>query len=620
MLAFSKTRISIPGREAAIFNKLRFANLFLLAPLVIFAVEGPARGDTIHVPTDVSSIQAAIDSALPGDEIIVGSGIYMETIDFLGKAIVVRSSGGPLVTVIDGSQANVSVVRSVNGEGPDTIIEGFTITGGNVSDVGGGMLNIDSSPTVIDMIFTGNSAGDRGGGMYNRNASPRVENSLFDGNTSGAMGGGMFNIEGSSPTIVGSRFTANTSNKGAGMRNYIDSHPTVTKSIFSFNHAGEEGGGMDNRKNSNPVVTDTLFIGNTAGSGGGAIHNYVGRAVATGNPVFINVLIVGNTAPSGAGMRNNDPSPTIINTTIAHNNGSGISSRKRSAPVLVNTVVWGNTGGSFSGQSAASTVASYSNIEGGFPGTFNVNVDPLFVNPAANDYRLSATSPLIDTGFTSHPLLPAQDLDGNPRIVGAVVDMGPYEFGVCPVGETCGPGNVAPAASFDFVCTDLSCSFLDNSLDSDGVIDAWAWSFGDGIGSTDQNPVYVYPAAGTYAVTLMVTDDDGAMSLPTVQQVTVGGPAAELAIESIEPTLVVGVPGTIDVTITGSGFGANAQVSLSGGSGPINVTNVVVQEPTTIFATIVMKNGGPPRPRVWDVSVSVDGSIVTLSGAFTVQP
>ena len=591
----------------------------MLAPLAILSVAVPAHGDTIHVPTDVSSIQAAIDSALPGDEIIVGSGIYMETIDFLGKAIAIRSSDGPLVTVIDGSQANGSVVKSINGEGADTIIEGFTITGGNASDIGGGMLNIDSSPTVIDMIFTGNSAGDRGGGMYNRNASPWVENALFDGNAAGAMGGGMFNIDRSSPTITGSRFTANTSNKGAGMRNYIDSHPTVSKSIFSFNHAGEEGGGMDNRKNSNPVVSDTIFIGNTAGSGGGAIHNYVGRAVATGNPVFINLLIVGNAAPTGAGMRNNDPSPTIIDTTIAYNDGSGISSRKGSAPVLVNSVVWGNTGGSFSGQSAASTIASYSDIEGGFPGVGNMNVDPQFVDPSANDYHLSATSPLINTGYTFHPLLPAQDLDGNPRVIGAIVDMGPYEYGDCPAGETCGPGNAAPVASFDFVCTELSCSFQDTSQDSDGFVEAWSWSFGDGNGSTNQNPVYDYAGAGTYAVTLMVTDDAGAMGSPAVQQVTVGGPATELTIDALLPNFA-GVPSTTNVRIFGSGFAAGAQVSLSGGSGPINVTNVVVQDSTTMIATIVLKNGGPPRPRVWDLSVFSGGTIATLSAAFTAQP
>ncbi len=580
------------------------------------AFAGPAQGATTYVPADRPTIQAAIDSALPEDEIIVAPGIYWETVDFLGKAITLRSSNGPLVTVIDGSQSNGSVVYCVSGEGPQTIIQGFTVTGGNVSEVGGGMLNIDSSPTVIDMIFNGNSAGDRGGGMYNRNANPFVIDSLFEGNTADAMGGGMFNLE-SSPTIIRSRFTANTSNKGAGMRNYIDSHPTVTDSIFSYNHAGEEGGGMDNRKNSNPVVTRTIFIGNTAQSGGGAIHNYVGRAIATGNPVFIHDLIIGNFAPSGAGMRNNDPSPIIINTIIGDNDGSGISSRRGSAPVIINSIVWGNTGGSLTGATAAMAIVSSSDIEGGSPGVGNVDVDPLFVNPAANDYHLAANSPLIDAGIYD-ARLPEVDLDGNPRFIG-VVDMGPYEYGDCPAGDDCGPANAAPVASFDLVCSDLSCSFQDTSVDSDGFVNSWSWSFGDGSGAADPFPVHDYAADGTYTVTLVVTDDEGALSFPASEQVTVGVPAAGIAMDSISPA-TVGVPGSETVTITGTGFGADAQVSLTGGSGPIKVLIVGVQVPTTIFATITVKNGGPRHPRVFDVTVTSGGSSATLNGAFTVLP
>ena len=391
-----------------------------------------AHGATNYVPADHPTIQAAIDAATTGDVIVVAPGTYLETIDFLGKGITLRSSDGPLVTIINGSGSSGSVVQCVSGEGPDTILEGFTITGGNAV-VGGGMLNIGTSPTVIDCIFTGNSAGDRGGGMYNREGSPTVIATVFKQNSAVEMGGGMFNLR-ASPTIRDCRFTQNASNKGAGMRNYINSHPTVTNSIFEYNHAGEEGGGMDNRKNSNPVVTGCLFIGNTAASGGGGMHNYVGRAVATGNPTIVNSLFYANVAPSGSAMRNNDPDPTIINTTFAYNDGPAISSRNGSAPVLLNCIVWGNTGGSFSGQSSASSIVSYSDIEGSFPGIGNLDLDPLFVSVANDDYHLTPMSPLIDAG-TNDPLLPATDLDGGPRIVGGTVDMGAYELGICSAEE-----------------------------------------------------------------------------------------------------------------------------------------------------------------------------------------
>lgn len=271
-----------------IFRYFRRVVLSLLAPLVLNTAGGPVNADTILVPSDHVTIQAAIDAASAGDEIVVAPATYFETIDLSGKAISLRSSTGPVLTIIDGSTSSGSVISNVSGEGAATIIEGFTVTGGNAPDIGGGILNIGSNPTFIDMIVSGNYAGDRGGGMYNRNASPIISDTVFAANESGQMGGGMFNIE-SSPTILRCRFTGNISNKGAGMRNYIDSHPTVSQSEFIANHAGEEGGGMDNRKNSNPTVIDTKFIGNTAQSGGGAIHNYVGCAVATGNPIFMNL-------------------------------------------------------------------------------------------------------------------------------------------------------------------------------------------------------------------------------------------------------------------------------------------------------------------------------------------
>ena len=272
--------------------------------------------------------------------------------------------------------------------------------------------------------------------MYNREGSPTITASIFSHNSSGAMGGGMFNIEGATPTISDCLFTQNSSNKGGGMRNYLNSHATVTDSVFSYNIAGEEGGGMDNRKNSNVLVISCKFIGNEAASGGGGMHNYVGRAVATGNPTIINGLFIGNSAPSGSAMRNNDPSPRIINSTFAYNiNGAAIRSRNGSVPVLINSIVWGNPGGSLSWANAGSMpFATYSDIEGGHPGAGNVDSDPLFVsitgpdgNPATlddNDYHLGPASPVINAGTNAVHDLPATDLDGNPRIAGGTADMG----------------------------------------------------------------------------------------------------------------------------------------------------------------------------------------------------
>jgi PKD repeat protein len=85
------------------------------------------------------------------------------------------------------------------------------------------------------------------------------------------------------------------------------------------------------------------------------------------------------------------------------------------------------------------------------------------------------------------------------------------------VGE---PPNQVPTASFSFSCSNLTCTFTDGSADPDGTIESWVWEFGDGTGSTDQNPQHTYPAGGSYEVKLTVTDSDDATD-DVVQQVSV---------------------------------------------------------------------------------------------------
>ncbi len=630
-------------------------SLFFLIGFV--SLQSFALAAATHVPTDQPTIQDAIDAASRGELIVVAPGTYQESIDFLGKAITLRSSDGPSVTIIDGSGSHGSIVQCVSGEGPDTVLEGFTITGGH-AEFGGGMHNNGSSPTLIDCIFTLNAADDRGGGMYNREGNATVIGTTFLKNTAVAMGGGMFNIR-ASPVITDCRFTENSSNKGGGMRNYINSHPTVTDTIFDSNHAGEEGGGMDNRKNSNPVVTRCTFIGNTAPAGA-AMHNYIGRAAKTGNPIIRSSLFTGNVGFDGSAIRNNDSSPDIINSTIAFNLGAAaISSRNGSAPNLLNCIVWGHPEGAFAGKTAIDTTVNYSNIQGGWDGVGNLDFDPLFVSVANDDYHLTSISPSVDAGIYDL-LLPTTDLDGQPRIMGGTVDMGAYELGICSaadeidadldgysvcggdcndgddtvnpaateicgdavdnncngsVDEGCGTPNASPTAAFAHTTTALTADFTDTSFDPDGAIVSWFWNFGDGNDATTQNPNHSYTSAGTFNVELTVTDDDGA-SHSTIQPVTVGN----LTVSGILPN-TTHMPNVFDATITGTGFTAGAQITFSNASGPApQVTGSPIVEPTKITLTITVKAGGPPRPRKWDMTVTSSGSSTTVNGALTVEP
>ncbi|MFT4009800.1 MAG: PKD domain-containing protein [Nocardioidaceae bacterium] len=84
--------------------------------------------------------------------------------------------------------------------------------------------------------------------------------------------------------------------------------------------------------------------------------------------------------------------------------------------------------------------------------------------------------------------------------------------------------NTPPVSSFTNNVSGLSVAFTSTATDSDGTIASYQWSFGDGDTSTQKNPSHTYAEAGTYDVTLKVTDDSGASDSKTAS-VTVAGPA-----------------------------------------------------------------------------------------------
>jgi hypothetical protein len=128
---------------------------------------------------------------------------------------------------------------------------------------------------------------------------------------------------------------------------------------------------------------------------------------------------------------------------------------------LADCIVWGNTsvGTHVSAYENAVVTATYSCIEGGWPGDGNIDADPRFVSPGcwddsgtpgdtsddvfvAGDYHLSASSPCIDAGDPASTV--TEDIEGNPRS-DARVDMGAYEFHDGLSGLAVGAGCAAAA-------------------------------------------------------------------------------------------------------------------------------------------------------------------------------
>ncbi|CCI03907.1 Cadherin [Microcystis aeruginosa PCC 9443] len=272
-----------------------------------------------------------------------------------------------------------------------SILDGFTITGGNATGT------------------TGNQG--NGGGVYVSGASPTLRNITFRDNN-GTNGGALYNESGSNPVLIDTLFEYNTATRGAAIYNDLSS-PQITDGTFRLNTAVNDGGAIYNTSSSNPTIVNTVFSRNYANRGsGGAVFNNLS------NPNFINTTFSNNVAITGGAFANTSSSVAIRNSILYGNqNSSGNNQISGGGVTVANSIIQG----------------------GGFTGATDNN--PLFVNANADDLRLKAGSPALNAGDSN--LLPADsrdldgdgnttekiplDLAGNTRVLGANVDLGAYE-------------------------------------------------------------------------------------------------------------------------------------------------------------------------------------------------
>lgn len=249
-------------------------------------------------------------------------------------------------------------------------------------------------------------------------------------------------------TSVGNAGTSSSQSDGGGWYNSGQSNPTIRNCTFRNNSAtnggafynlGNESGGV-----SSPNFTNCIFELNSATGIGGAMYN---EAISgNANPTFYNCVFVENNANHGSAIFITNPaaggissSPLIVNSSFSNNTGSAaITYQNTAAPVIHNSILWGNTAeiAAFDGSTTGQPEVYYSLISGGWSGVGNNNLvagaNPRFESVIGDrDLRLRADSDAIDVGVNTAPNLNTIefDLDCNPRIHNAIVDMGAYEFG-----------------------------------------------------------------------------------------------------------------------------------------------------------------------------------------------
>jgi len=223
----------------------------VLMLLVLFAL--PTAAATIHVPGDQPTIQAGIDAAFDGDAVLVADGTYTgpgnRDIDFLGKAITVRSENGAESCIVDGGDDGRGFIFQ-SGETVEAVLQGFTVTNGT-EVLGGAIYCVDSETTLRDMVISNCHATVFGGGICCENGALHLSDSVIDGCLADKDGGGI-HATGSSLTISNSSFTGNA---GTGQ-----------------GHMQGDGGGVACIEGILLEITDTTLQGNLAGAWGGGVY------------------------------------------------------------------------------------------------------------------------------------------------------------------------------------------------------------------------------------------------------------------------------------------------------------------------------------------------------------
>ena len=271
----------VKGKSVA-RNRRAFLWGIALWAIVLYAAgcgsdDGPQGPQTRTVSqtleANFTSIQACINGSSNQDTCLVYSGTYRERIRFQGKAITVRSAGGPDKAIIDGNERG-TVVTFDSGEDHDSVLEGFTITNGlavsseDTFEHGGGIRLISSGPTIRGCVLLANHAEGDGGGIYSfaTGSRPDIENVVFQGNTAGRQGGALCAVNG---------------------------RPHLVNCLFSQNEA-PVGGAISSRYSTNLILDNCTFQGNSASTQASALY------LLNGTSDWKNSICFFNTSPPGS--------------------------------------------------------------------------------------------------------------------------------------------------------------------------------------------------------------------------------------------------------------------------------------------------------------------------------
>jgi len=289
--------------------------------------------------------------------------------------------------------------------------EGSWIYNNTATNDGGGLYAQGSTAHLYDGAQLYNNVAETGGGaylddsrLYGRKASIRYNTANLRGGGVYAVNGSTFDMDLGSYTCLNvrcSRLSNNTATTYYGGGVYLGNSTAYLRNTFIESNTADYGGGVYAYNNSTVYIYNSLFARNDAVNISGV-----------GDAIRLNL----NATMTGAG------------NTLAYNDAGGAATGQAiglttSSLSLHCSIIWGHT----SSIDTAGQTVTYSDIQGGYAGVGNLNVNPQFVAPGSSDYHLQTTSPLIDrcaffSGMNT-------DFENEVRPIVRTTAASPYDMG-----------------------------------------------------------------------------------------------------------------------------------------------------------------------------------------------